>query len=465
MGTTSLRKAIRNALSSRSFNYENVEIHRGVTKLDRLFLPYQLAWINDDSNFAIAEKCRQSGLSTAQAFRAVLLAINGIKGTCYSTYSLPATKNFIKRCANIARAFNYGYRYITGKELINECLLSSYKIAFPNGLEIEAIAGNPTNLRDKPGRELVIDEAAFRIGGLQEILKAGKANLLWGTGSIRIISTHNGEDNDFNYECRKLENDSSLGSLHKITFRDAIRQGLYKQICAVSGKQWSQDSENEWIDSWYRRYGDECASEELDVIPRRYGSSLFFKPEYFHRVRIPQDVRQNAARYRGWDLAATDKAKAKSGTFYTVNLLVLHHDDTIYVIDGDARQLGATEGDEWIRQTALKDSRDTVVLIEQEPGSTGIKYIEFMDRYIPERSVQAYTPTENKNIRAMPLAPALKQRLIVFDEDMDDETFERIKSALCGFDGKSRPLVSDFTDCLSMIYAHLSVTDTSWLSL
>lgn len=466
MSLAKSRQVIQSAISrqSQKSNYDVSTKKSPFKKLDQLFLPYQLEWIYDDTDFAVAEKCRQSGFSTSQAFRSVMLALNGIKSTSYSTYSLPATKNFIRRCGNMARALNYGYKHITGKEIINEQMITTHKITFPNGFDIEAIAGNPTNLRDKPGRELVIDEAAFRLGGLGEIIKAGRANLLWGVGSIRLVSTHNGEDNDFNKECRRIESNNQLGSLHKITFREAVRQGLYKQICAIKGIEWTLENEIDWVESWYTKYG-EGASEELDVVPRKFGTAKFFKPEHFHRVRVDRETLMYSQRFRAWDLAATDKSKAKTGTYYTANLLALYTGDQIIIIDGDAQQLGATEGDQWIKQTALSDTRDTVTLLEQEPGSTGIKYIQYIERLIPERVIAAYAPNEDKNVRAMPLSSALRNHQIVFDEAMDDDKFNRIRDAICGFDGKPRPLISDITDCLSMLYAYLlsEFTDHSWL--
>lgn len=465
MNIVSTRSRLKSSLSliGNSVNrYASQTLKRSFNKLDRLFLPYQVAWILDDSEFAIAEKCRQSGFSTAQSFRSAILALTGVKSTYYSTYSLPACKNFIRRVGNVAKAFNYALKYTTGKEIIDSNEITTFKVTFPNGLFVEAIAGDPKNSRDRTNAELVYDEAAFRIGGLKEIIKAGRANLLWGVGSIRIISTHNGEDNEFNHECRKLEADPLLGSLHKVTFRQAIAQGLYKQICAMKGKIWTLEDEIDWVEGWYKKYAD-GASEELDVIPRKFGTAKFFKPQHFNRVRVTDEMRRYSQKFRAWDLAATDKSKAKSGTYYTANLLALFDGETIIITDGEAKQLGATEGDDWIANTAKHDTRDTVTLLEQEPGSTGIKYIGYMEQRIGDRAVMSYTPNVDKNVRAMPLNSALRNGQILWDEDMDEDRFNEIRDAICGFDGRPRPLISDYTDCLSMLYAYLYDNNTDWL--
>lgn len=82
----------------------------------------------------------------------------------------------------------------------------------------------PRSLRSKQGR-VVIDEAAF-VDNLPELLKAAMALRMWG-GSVRIMSTHNGEDSDFNEMIKETRAGKRPYTLHRVTFDDALEQGLY----------------------------------------------------------------------------------------------------------------------------------------------------------------------------------------------------------------------------------------------
>ena len=71
------------------------------------------------------------------------------------------------------------------------------------------------------------------------------ALLMWG-GQVHIISTHDGVDNPFN----ELINDVRAGkkpySVHRITFDEAVEQGLYRRICLRLGKDWTPQGEAAW---------------------------------------------------------------------------------------------------------------------------------------------------------------------------------------------------------------------------
>ena len=63
---------------------------------------------------------------------------------------------------------------------------------------------------------------------------------MWG-GKVRIISTHNGDDNAFNsllLDARAGRNDYSV---HRITLDEACAEGLYRRICETVGERWSPD--------------------------------------------------------------------------------------------------------------------------------------------------------------------------------------------------------------------------------
>ncbi|MDR1031386.1 MAG: hypothetical protein LBL76_11010, partial [Treponema sp.] len=127
------------------------------------------------------------------------------------------------------------------------------------------------SLRSKQGR-VIIDEAAF-VDDLDELIKAALALQMWG-GCIRILSTHNGDDNPFNELVKEVREGKKQYSLHRTTFDQALAQGLYPRICLVQGEVWSKEQQETWREGIISDYG-EGADEELFCIPVRAGTRYF----------------------------------------------------------------------------------------------------------------------------------------------------------------------------------------------
>lgn len=238
-----------------------------------VLLPYQQRWVADKSPLKVAEKSRRTGLTWAEAADDVISAASardaGGQNVYYIAYNQDMTIEYIEACAMWARAFDYAAGEIEvgiwDDEADRDRNIKTFTIRFPSGFRIVALSSRPTNLRGKQG-VVVIDEAAFH-DKLGDLLKAALALLIWG-GSVRVISTHNGAENPFN----QLINDARAGKrgkkacVHRIEFRPAVAEGLYKRVCARMGQRWSQKTEAAWVEEVYELYGD-AAAEELDVIP------------------------------------------------------------------------------------------------------------------------------------------------------------------------------------------------------
>jgi len=239
-----------------------------------ILLPYQKAWIEDESLLKIWEKGRRTGASWTEALNSDLHT-QGKKGqnTYYLSYNKDMTRQFIADCKFWAEIIHEAAGEIE-EEIIEEngSSFTVYRIRFLNGREIVGLPSVGYAIRSKKGR-IILDEAAFT-KDFNEIKKAALALLMW-EGSYSIISTHNGDDSDF---CLFL-NDIKSGkeknwSVHRTTFNDAVKQGLYKRICLVRGKEWTEEGEKEWI-GYIRDIYKDNVEEELDVIPSRSGSKYF----------------------------------------------------------------------------------------------------------------------------------------------------------------------------------------------
>ena len=106
---------------------------------------------------------------------------------------------------------------------------------------------------------------------LPGLIKAAMAMLMWGD-RVRIISTHNGDDNPFNALINDIRADKRAGTVHKITFDDAVADGLFRRVCLRKHQAWSQAAEDAWVATVRKAYSDDAA-EELDVIPNQSGGA------------------------------------------------------------------------------------------------------------------------------------------------------------------------------------------------
>ena len=230
-----------------------------------VLLPYQQAWLADRAQVKVCEKSRRVGLSWGEAANSVLEAAkqNG-QDTWYLGYSQDMAQEFIRDCAWWAGHFQCAAEAMEQTVIEDDDRdILAYRIKFASGFRITALSSSPRNLRGKQGR-VVIDEAAFH-PDLPELLKAAFALLIWG-GSVSIISTHFGVDNSFNELVNDVREGKKPYSLHRITFDEAIEQGLCKRVFAASKREWSEAVQVAWAEEIRAIYRPNDA-EELDCVP------------------------------------------------------------------------------------------------------------------------------------------------------------------------------------------------------
>ena len=256
-------------------------------KTTGILLPGQARWVADQARVKVMEKSRRVGISWSEASDDTLWASE--KGTgekrnvWYIGYTKDMALEFIEDCANWARAYNLAASAMEeteeiftdtiiedGHEVVKEQKILAYRITLESGWKITALSSRPRNLRGKQGR-IVIDEAAFH-EDLAGLIKAAMAMLIWG-GDVRIISTHNGDDNDFNSLLQDIRAGKIKYSLHHIDFDEAVADGLCRRVFEVLGREWTPEAEVEWRQEVIDFYGDN-ADEELFCIPSQ-GSGVY----------------------------------------------------------------------------------------------------------------------------------------------------------------------------------------------
>jgi phage FluMu gp28-like protein len=241
-----------------------------------ILLPYQKAWIADTAGVKVWEKSRRIGASYVEALASVLEAAKtkeaGGQSTYYLSYSKEMTQQFARDCAFWAKHIHAAAKELEEIVLKDEDKdITVYRVRFASGFEIWCLPSVARSLRSKQGR-VIIDEAAF-VEDLGELLKAAMALLMWG-GCVRILSTHNGDDNPFNELVKEIREGKKDYALHHTTFDEALARGLYKRICLVQKKEWTRELQEAWRREIIASYGD-GADEELFCIPVRAGTRYF----------------------------------------------------------------------------------------------------------------------------------------------------------------------------------------------
>lgn len=244
----------------------------GDTIVDVL-MPYQqeLHRLVEANAVTVVEKSRRTGFTWAAGSVAVLTSgaerAAGGMDTLYLGYNLDMAREFIDTCAMWARAFDQAASEIQ-ETLFDDgpdSQIKAFRITLSSGFEIMALTSKPRSLRGRQGL-VILDEAAFH-DDLKEVLKAAMALLIWG-GKVLVLSTHDGDLNEFNV----LVNDVRAGrkpyALFRCDFDEALRQGLYQRVCLATGKPWSPEAEAKWRADVIAFYGED-ADEELFCIPTK----------------------------------------------------------------------------------------------------------------------------------------------------------------------------------------------------
>ena len=240
-------------------------------------MAYQQRWVADESPLKVMEKSRRTGITWGEAADNVLTAAAsrtaGGQNVYYIAYNQDMTIEYIQACAMWAKAFNHAATEIEegfwdGDE--EDKHIKTFTIRFPaSGFRIVALTSRPSNLRGRQGT-IVIDEAAFH-PDLFELLKAALAMLIWG-GRVHVISTHNGVENPFNELVEDIRAGRRKGAVHRVTFQEAVADGLYRRVCLRLGKEWTAEEEVAWMADVYAFYGA-GAEEELDCVPANSGGA------------------------------------------------------------------------------------------------------------------------------------------------------------------------------------------------
>ncbi|KAB6715848.1 hypothetical protein [Roseobacter sp. TSBP12] len=266
---------------------------------DGILMDHQLEWIYDESDLKIAEKGRRTGITFAEALNDTLIAAASRSAGGDNVFYIGDTKDkgreFIGYVAHFAKVISGELAQIeefifqderpdgTSKDI------TAFRIRFASGFRIEALSSNPANIRGLQGI-VVIDEAGFH-QDVREVIDAVNALLIWG-GKVRVISTHNGYLNPFNELVQEALAGKVPFNVHHIPFSKAVENGLYKRVCYMKGREWTQEGQDAWEALIRGAYGVRKAAmrQELDAVPADTAGAALTRVQIEKCMAKPDEV-------------------------------------------------------------------------------------------------------------------------------------------------------------------------------
>ncbi|MFN4191826.1 MAG: terminase large subunit domain-containing protein [Tabrizicola sp.] len=232
------------------------------------FLPYQRAWIADESRFKIGMFARQTGKTFSTGGECADDCFRGWAADRRSRWVIlsrgerQAAEMMTEVIKPFTRAFYEVYNTIVkgGEPRFEEnewrapqekgpdAVYKALEVAFPNGSRITALPANPDTARGFSAN-VILDEFAFHARS-REIWAALFPVISKGRQKLRVISTPNGKGNKF-YELMTAED--SVWSRHVVDIYQAVEQGLERDVEMLrkgmaDEDAWAQEYELKWLD-------------------------------------------------------------------------------------------------------------------------------------------------------------------------------------------------------------------------
>lgn len=247
-----------------------------------VLMAHQSEWIRmqEGLDIAVCEKGRRTGITFAQALSDTITAASAKDAGGDNVWYMADTKEkgleFIGYVAKFAPIIAQGQASRIEQHIFQDQQpdgtsrqIQAFRVRFASGFRITALSSRPENIHGLQG-VVDLDEAALH-KDVAKVLESATALLIWG-GRIRVWSTHRGKKNPFNQLVQDVQagRHGKKAGVIRISFDDAVSNGLYERVCAMRGKVATAEGKKEWYTAIRSAYGPRKAAmrEELDVIPR-----------------------------------------------------------------------------------------------------------------------------------------------------------------------------------------------------
>lgn len=230
--------------------------------VSKYFLPYQIRWLKDKALIKIWEKSRRIGATYTQAYEDVSDIVTRYEYTpgrpvtrvYFASKDEDAGKEYIEYCLKYAKVWNVVATDL-GVQIIDESEgVKARVLEFANGGKIIALSSAPTAFNSKGGK-IVWDEAALHKDQRSMWSGAQPAAVVWGY-PIRILSTHKGKSTLFFNFVKNTKAGKTGWSLHRVTIKDAVAEGLYDK---VTGRPTTQEERDAYVENIRKS----CQSDDI----------------------------------------------------------------------------------------------------------------------------------------------------------------------------------------------------------
>ncbi len=290
-----------------------------------VLMAHQTAWIRTQQglDIAVCEKGRRTGITFAQALDDTITAATAKDAGGDNIWYMADTREkgleYIGYVGKFARVVARGTATAIEQHIFYDQTpegdsreIQAFRVRFASGHRVTALSSRPENIHGLQGR-VNIDEAALH-KNVRSVLESATALLIWG-GRIRVWSTHRGKANAFNellMDVRAGRYGGKAAAI-RITFDDAVENGLYERVCAMQRRPVTAEGKRDWYAAIRSAYGPRQAAmrEELDAIPRD-GSGTAIPTVWIERA-MPE-VRPLLRLHHGDDFPRLSEEHRKSVT-------------------------------------------------------------------------------------------------------------------------------------------------------
>jgi len=234
----------------------------------KYFLPYQRAWILDDSLQSIWDKSRRIGATYAESYKDVRGCVKKLwPAVWFSSADESAAREFILYCEQWAEIYDVAARSLGEVVIDSKYDIKAFVIEFANGTRINALRSNPKAFRSKGGK-VVLDEFAWH-DDQDALWGAASPAVTWGF-PLSVLSTHNGKGSMFYRILEEQRQMIARGekadfTIHKTDIFEAVAQGLVDKILKRPA---TEEERQEFLDRCRRRSIDEYHwQQEYCCIP------------------------------------------------------------------------------------------------------------------------------------------------------------------------------------------------------
>lgn len=354
------------------------------------FLPYQLNWILDDSEYKVAEKSRRVGFTYASSYRMFRKCMNRGKGFIQwvSSRDMLTAQELIRdyiakwcEAANIVAKGMYG----ESVEVIDtEKNIKAFVVEFPNGARLVSLSSSPEAFAGKGG-DIFLDEADLHDDS-GRLIDMAQPCTMWG-GQLEVVSAYrvNGTSaSPFAVLVKSAKGaDNPMGiSLHRVTLPDAVGQGLVEKINAVSGKSETREA---FIAKIRAKCRTESAykSQYLCVCEDAAGKLITIQmitPQELDPLQLAEVIAANpgAPRYGGYDVAR----KVHAAVWHEYALIGV----SLYRAGREVfRDTEFDTQEDWIRARLVDASKPRITRMAIDSTGLGMHMAEHLTKDFPGR--------------------------------------------------------------------------------